>query len=167
LKNTAEAEYRALESRDQDFLFDMLFEAIYVPPGSATVDRSILKLPEIRKYAADWGSRKGDLGLLISIKENPVGAIWLRFFSEEKQGYGYVADKTPELSMALLPEFRGRGYGTEMLKRLLKDLPQEIRCISLSVDPGNPALHLYEKFGFKKCGECGTSITMLLNRNSR
>ncbi|MBF9016318.1 MULTISPECIES: GNAT family N-acetyltransferase [unclassified Oceanispirochaeta] len=163
MKNTAE--YRALESRDQDFLFDMLFEAIYVPPGSPEVERSILELPEIKKYAASWGDLKGDRGILLSLEENPAGAVWLRFFRKEEQGYGYVADNIPELSMALLPEYRGQGYGTELLRRLLKDLPQEIQSISLSVDPGNPALHLYKKFGFNICGEWETSITMLFNRS--
>ena len=143
----------------------MLYEAIYVPPGSPEVERGILELPEIKKYAASWGDLKGDRGILLSLDENPAGAIWLRFFNKEEQGYGYVADDIPELSMALLPEYRGRGYGTELLKRLLEDLPAEIHSVSLSVDPGNPALHLYNKFGFKKCGAWGTSITMRLDRS--
>lgn len=143
----------------------MLFEAIYVPPGSPEVERSILELQEIKKYVASWGDLKGDRGILLSLEENPAGAIWLRFFRKEEQGYGYVADNIPELSMALLPEYRGRGYGTELLKRLFEGLPVEIHSVSLSVDPGNSALHLYEKFGFRKCGTCGTSITMLFNRS--
>lgn len=167
MKNTAKPDFRPLIPEDQDFLFAMLFEAIFVPPGAPALDMSILELPEIRKYVSSWGKRQGDRGIVLILEGKPAGAIWLRFFRKEEQGYGYVADDIPELSMALLPEFRGRGYGTELLRKLLEDLPADIHGVSLSVDPANSAIHLYKKFGFKKCGVWGTSITMRFNRNSK
>ena len=38
-----------------------------------------------------------------------------------------------------------------------------INKISLSVDPNNPAMKLYKRFGFKEVGMEGTSITMIVN----
>jgi hypothetical protein len=36
-----------------------------------------------------------------------------------------------------------------------------VPAISLSCDPANPAMRLYERLGFVAVGESGTSITML------
>jgi ribosomal-protein-alanine N-acetyltransferase len=46
---------------------------------------------------------------------DPIGAAWLRLWSKDEQGYGFVDVHTPELSMAVRPEFRGQGIGTLLL----------------------------------------------------
>ena len=93
---------------------------------------------------------------------NPVGAAWYRLFKQEEPGYGFVDEQTPELSIAVVPSRRGKGYGEELLQALLQEAKANgFTQISLSVEPANPALRLYERFGFEKVGESGGSWTML------
>ena len=64
--------------------------------------------------------------------------------------------------MALLPNYRGHGIGTALLRRLLAAAAHESEAVSLSVSKSNAALRLYERFGFTVVGEPkGGSVTML------
>lgn len=68
-----------------------------------------------------------------------------------------------ELGMAILSEYRGKGIGTELMRTTLEQARvMGVPAISLSVDPNNPAIHLYKRFGFEEVGIEGTSVTMLL-----
>ncbi|MEP7285596.1 MAG: GNAT family N-acetyltransferase [Chloroflexota bacterium] len=153
---------RPLTSTDEPFLWEMLYLAIYVPEGTPPPSRDILKLPEIAKYVQHWG-RSDDAGLIAIDAEtrNPIGAVWLRQFLENDKGYGYVADDIPELSIAVLPKYRGKGLGTRLLGDLITAMTPKSRPISLSVDATNPAVVLYKRFGFETVGINGTSLTML------
>src|SRR5688572_6534918 len=102
-----EVTFRPLLPSDRALLREMTYLAIYVPPGFAPPPFSILDEPDIRKYTEAWGTRPGDLGLVALADGEPVGAAWLRRFDRTESGYGYVDDATPELSVALLPDFRG------------------------------------------------------------
>jgi len=83
-----------------------------------------------------------------------VGAAWYRLFEEDEPGYGFVDRNTPELTIAVVPSRRGRGVGEELLDALLERARSaRYTAVSLSVEPDNPALHLYEKHGFSKVGE--------------
>jgi ribosomal protein S18 acetylase RimI-like enzyme len=138
----------------------MLYQSLYVPEGHRPFERSILNHPDIARYVRDWG-RENDSGFLAFDENNrPVGAIWLRLLKGEEKGFGYVDDQTPELGMAVLPEYRGKGIGTKLLSRLIESAEDFYEYISLSVAIGNPALHLYQRFNFEKVGEDGGSITM-------
>src|SRR5512145_3133456 len=140
----------------------MLYQAIYVRPGETPPARSILDQPELAHYARGWG-RPGDLGLLAEATDGrPVGAAWLRLFDAQEPGYGFVNDRTPELSIALLPVARGQGTGSCLMTALLEQARAAgHRAISLSVSPDNPALHLYRRLGFVTVGQAGGSLTML------
>ena len=126
----------------------------------APFERSILKQPEIAQYVKDWG-RTSDSGFVaLDDHDQPIGAIWLRLFSGEVKGFGYVNDQTRELSMALLPEYRGQGIGTSLLSCLIKWAEAHHENISLSVASENPASRLSEMQGFEAVGKQGDSITM-------
>lgn len=149
---------RQATRHDEPFLVDMLYEALFVPPGEAPPDRSVLDRPEVARYVRAFGGRPGDLGWVAERPgAGPVGAAWVRRFSADAPGYGYVDDDTPELSIALRPEHRGAGVGGLLLEHVLAAAP---RC-SLSVDVRNPAIRLYERFGFEVVSRSGTSVTML------
>ncbi|TVQ95470.1 MAG: GNAT family N-acetyltransferase [Spirochaetaceae bacterium] len=139
----------------------MLYQAIHVPDGHAPISRDVLHLPELARYLRGWG-REGDCGFLAAVGQ-PVGAVWLRLLVGEERGYGYVAEDTPELSIALLPEFRGRGIGTQLLTRLFAS-PCGDSPISLSVSADDPAVRLYRRLGFEVVGESGGSLTMVRDR---
>jgi ribosomal protein S18 acetylase RimI-like enzyme len=116
----------------------------------------------VSKYVEAWG-RVGDLGFVAvdGVSGEPVGAVWLRLLAGAEKGYGYVDDETPEMGMAVLPPYRGRGIGSELLKRLLESAGADYRQVCLSVSADNPALRLYERAGFERAGEDGSSVTMV------
>jgi len=86
-----------------------------------------------------------------------IGAAWVRLLQGDDRGYGHVDDDTPELSVAVRPQWRNRGVGTALLLRLLENLPR----VSLSVDSRNPAVRLYEQLGFEVVAAEHTSLIML------
>ncbi|HEX8141289.1 MAG TPA: GNAT family N-acetyltransferase [Pyrinomonadaceae bacterium] len=166
MNKSNECEIRPLTQSDQPFLWEMLYQSLYVPEDRAPFERSILDHPDIARYVNDWG-RENDSGF-VALDENnrPIGAIWLRLLTGKDKGFGYVDDKTPELGMAVLAEYRGQGIGTRLLSRLVESAGDFHEHISLSVARGNPALHLYQRLGFEIVGEHGNSITMKRKLNA-
>jgi len=158
-----EREYRlvALGAADQTFLDELLYHAVYVAPGQAPPPREILDDPSLSRYVAGYG-REGDVGYKAVDRESgeAVGAVWVRVFSAEAPGYGFVDASVPELSIALMPGWRGRGIGTALMKRLLAG-PAGESSISLSVSEGKPAQRLYERMGFVVMKKEGSSLTMM------
>lgn len=152
---------REIDERDQKYLFEMLYQSIYVKPGSNPPERHILSLPEIRKYVENWG-RESDFGFIAVDNESKlkIGAIWLRYYDFKNKGYGYISDNIPEIGVAVDYKRRGQGIGTALLKKLLNATTDSLETIALSVNLSNPAVKLYQKFGFKECGRSGTSIIM-------
>lgn len=151
---------RELTPADQPFLWEMLYQSLYVPKGRAPFERSVTNQPAIAKYVEGWG-RQDDSGFVALTEDyQPVGAVWLRLLKNEEKGFGYVDDKTPELGVAVLPEYRGKGVGTNLLSRLIRAIEDSYECISLSVASANPAVRLYQRLGFRVVGECGGSVTM-------
>lgn len=151
---------RRLTPQDEPFLWEMLYQAIYVSQGEPAPPRDIVRLPELARYVQGWGG-KGDCGFVASDAQagQAVGAVWLRLLTGANTGFGYVDDATPELSIAVLPEYRGRGIGTQLLVHLFES---DCGCstISLSVSLGNPAIRLYECFGFEIVGSNDTSLIL-------
>jgi ribosomal protein S18 acetylase RimI-like enzyme len=138
----------------------MLFEAIFVPEGTAPLPREVIDAPGVAHYVVGYG-RAGDHGLVALDGKTSIGAAWVCTLTESDPGYGYVDDATPELTVAVAPEWRGRGIGSRLMRELLAALEGVVRAVSLSCDPANPAIRLYERLGFVAVGESGGSITML------
>jgi GNAT superfamily N-acetyltransferase len=136
---------RQATASDEPFLWEMLYLALFVPPGEEPRPRSVLGNPAIAQYVRDWGTQSGDSGLIALVNGVSVGAAWLRCFPASSPGYGFVAEGTPELSVAVLPSHRGKGIGS----RLVEELLQDVKNASLSCDPANPAWRLYIRSGFK------------------
>lgn len=157
---------RQLSPSDQQFLWEMLYQSLHVPEGGPPFPRDVISRPEIAKYVRAWG-RDGDLGFVAvdAGSGEPVGAAWLRLLKGDERGYGYVDDETPELGMAVLPEYRGRGVGSALLERLLKAAGAVYRSVSLSVSADNPAVRLYGRAGFERVRVCGASLIMVKRLN--
>jgi ribosomal protein S18 acetylase RimI-like enzyme len=153
---------REASALDEPFLWEMLYHSLYVPPGCAPFSRDILSRPEIAKYVQGWG-RSGDMALIAldANSNEALGAAWIRVFIGPEKGYGYVADSTPELGIAVLPEHRGRGIGSLLLQRLVETATFRYDAMSLSVSADNPAQRLYRRAGFERVASSGDSITML------
>ncbi|WP_238653519.1 GNAT family N-acetyltransferase [Paenibacillus piscarius] len=151
------------EPQDYDFLLEMHYESIHIAEGKPPRDE-LLNSPAIRKYNENWG-RPGDRALIALIGNIPAGAAWYRLFDETNQGYGFVDAQTPELGIAIRPDFRHQGVGVRLMKEIIDQARSDGHsALSLSVDPDNQgAVKLYEKLGFQFYGIAGTSWTMKLD----
>jgi ribosomal protein S18 acetylase RimI-like enzyme len=158
---------RSLTSADQPLLWEMLHLATFVPPGYPPPERSTLEHPDSAKYVRDWG-RDNDSGFVaVDANNQPLGAVWLRLFVGEEKGISYIDDFTPELGIAIFPEYRGQGIGTSLLTRLIEASAASYEQISLSVMGENPAVRLYERLGFEVVARVGPGLVMRRKSTSR
>ncbi|MER6825636.1 GNAT family N-acetyltransferase [Streptosporangium sp. NPDC000563] len=154
--------FRAAEADDLDFLEKMLVEAVnWLPERNLSRER-ILSDPGLAHYVVGW-PRPDDLGVIaVGADKQPLGAAWLRRFTAEDPGYGYVADDVPELTVGVLAGWRGRGIGRALLRELIQVAGKRgISRISLSVERANRAAMLYTDEGFTIVKQFEDSDTML------
>jgi len=64
------------------------------------------------------------------------------------------------LDVALLPEFRGQGIGTGLLRGVLAHADRVGRAIALHVEKQSRAVRLYERLGFFISGDAGLYFEM-------
>jgi ribosomal protein S18 acetylase RimI-like enzyme len=155
--------FRAIEPDDAAILKEFLYMAIFVPPDQPPPPRELLEHPDVKRYVSGWG-REHDRGLL-AIEQSSrtvIGAAWVRIWPEGEHGFGYVNDLTPELTIAVQEEHRGKGVGTELMQRLLNIAAQHHKAVSLSVDKINTlAFKLYLRLGFRIVEENKDDFIML------
>lgn len=140
-----------LKNQDEPILLTMLMHAAHESEVSA-----VKATPDLSRYVCNWG-RYGDMGVVAEVGGVSVGAAWLRLWSESDHGYGYLDDQTPELAIAVVPEARGKGIGTALLKQTLVMARSQFSAVCLSIRADNPALRLYERLGFVPVK--GTEVT--------
>jgi ribosomal protein S18 acetylase RimI-like enzyme len=163
---------RTVQIQDISFLWDMLYEAATVAEGMRVLGKEkALSLPVNRKYVEGWG-RPGDAGVIaVDQTERPLGAAWYRLHPDEAPGYGFISPTIPELTIGVRVDTRGQGIGSALLQALIAlAQSQRYAALSLSVDRNNPALHLYERFGFRDAGISDsedTSVTMSKQLNEQ
>lgn len=149
---------RQIRPDEYSLLQEFVYQAIYIPEGMKPPPRSVVDLPELQVYIAGFGTQPSDYCLVAEVAGTVVGAAWSRIM----QDYGHIDDRTPSLAISLLPEYRGLGIGTQLLRSLLLLLQENgYLRLSLSVQKDNPALRLYERAGFRILAEKGTEYLML------
>jgi GNAT superfamily N-acetyltransferase len=144
--------------QDAEFLTDMLVEAVNWDPGREPLSRAqVLAEPTLTHYVSGW-MRPGDLGV-VACAPGPVGAAWLREFTAADPGYGFVAPDVPELSIGVLPGWRGTGVGRALLRELLCATDRD--RVALSVERANRARNLYLQECFATVAEGPDADTMV------
>ncbi|MBM7789435.1 GNAT family N-acetyltransferase [Tenggerimyces flavus] len=156
--------FRPATADNAAFLDELTVEAFNWAP-----DRAELTLEQIRadaslaKYLAPWPAA-GEFGVVAeSLAGDPAGAAWLRYFPASSPGYGYVAEDVPELTLAVVPDWRGMGLGRLLLSELAAaSRTAGIARISLSVERANHAAKLYAAAGYEVVGGDADADTMVL-----
>jgi GNAT superfamily N-acetyltransferase len=114
----------------------------------------------LTRYVENWG-RAGDAGVVAAEMGNRTGAAWYRLFRAAEPGYGFVDEKTPELTIAVVPSRRRHGLGQELLDALLElAAAAGHESLALSVEADSPAVAFYERNGFEPVRESDGGLVM-------
>lgn len=93
----------------------------------------------------------GDAEFVLLLRgDEPIGRLYWR-----DRG-----DPASLIDMALLPAERGKGIGSALLAGLTARADGQGRAIVLHVEPHNPALRLYLRFGFEVVADNGVYAKM-------
>ena len=135
-----------------------LYEAIFIPEGAEPPARDIVERPELKLYYDEFGTGTADHCLVAETDGHVVGAVWTRIMND----YGHVDDETPSFAISLLPEYRGRGIGTRLMREMLFLLKEHgYRQASLAVQKANYAVRMYKAVGFEIIGENNEEYIMI------
>ena len=141
---------RELHPEEVPLLETFLYEAIFQRDPDHPLPRDVIRRPELWMYVDGFGSRHGDCCLCAEENGRVIGAVWTRIIP----GYGHVDDGAPEFAISLLPDARGRGVGTQLMRAMLAELPKRgFARATLAVQKDNPALKMYKNVGFTAIGE--------------
>ena len=77
---------RAMYPKEYPLLREFLYQAIYLPKGVEPPPRSVVDLPELQVYIADFGTRPGDHGLVAEVEKKVIGAAWCRIMADYRAG---------------------------------------------------------------------------------
>lgn len=128
--------------------------------------------PIVSRYVKNFGQQE-DCGFFAYPDQNssePIGAIWARILPKEAAGYGFVDEQTPEIAVAVRPEFQNQGVGKLLLRHFIEATRQRFIAASLNVRDDNlAAIALYGGAGFRRVKGSevknragGVSFTMIL-----
>lgn len=87
---------------------------------------------------------------IIMLGDAPAGRLYVNRAPEEIR----------VIDISLLPEHRGRGIGTDLMRRILQEGDDTGIPVTLHVEKNNPALALYQRLGFRIEADRGVSWFM-------
>lgn len=149
---------REINSNEYKVLEDFLYEAIFIPEGVEAPPREIINAPELQVYVQDFGKREGDICFVAETEEKIVGAVWVHIMDD----YGHIEDGVPSFAISLYKEYRGRGIGTILMKRMLVELKERgYQKTSLAVQKENYAVKMYKNVGFEIVDENAEEYIMV------
>ena len=139
-----------LTAADEPVLWEMLYQALRTSEDAPP--RDIVRQPEYARHVEGWG-RAGDTGFVAydaETKDELLGAVWFRLPPGQTM---------PELAFAVKSGHRKRGIGAALLTQLVKANPQN-SAVAISAPANNPAVRLYERFGFKIVEQSERAVKM-------
>lgn len=92
---------------------------------------------------------------IILLGDQPIGRLYVARWEKEIR----------IIDIALLPEHRGAGVGTKIMKDLLTEAARAKKRVRIHVERNNPALRLYERLGFTTIEDRGVYLFMEWKRN--
>lgn len=104
--------------------------------------------PEFSHYTV-FDPQRGDFGWVAAAGKEAIGVVWAQYLPPDDPGYGFLAEDTPEVSLWVREDWRGRGLGSALMRRAQDDArARGVSRISLSVEADNYAKKLYLAAGF-------------------
>jgi ribosomal protein S18 acetylase RimI-like enzyme len=133
---------------DEDFLFELFRQT--VGDELAMLGDAILRMQfkaQLLTYSAQFPAAEHQI---IMLDERAIGRVLVERSESENRG----------VDIALLREYRNGGIGRMLVQELLDEAARAGKPFRISVVKSNPALHLYERLGFKTTGDTGTQFLM-------
>ncbi|MDA3880465.1 MAG: GNAT family N-acetyltransferase [Prolixibacteraceae bacterium] len=134
--------YRTQTQSDEDFLFRLYASTRADEMSASNWDESqkqqFLRFQfnaQLHHYLNNYKNATFDI---IHSKGKDIGRLYLTHNDNDIR----------IIDISLLPEYRGKGIGSRILKAIRKKADQQQKTIRLSVFVTNPAKRLYEKLGF-------------------
>ena len=146
---------RAAQDNDRGFLFQVYAstrsEELANIGWSAEQQRAFLSMQfdaQHRYYHENFPSAQFDV---IELDGKPVGRLYV----------GRGAKEIRVIDIALLPEYRGRGHGSSLMRALLSEARAASKQVVLHVEQHNRASRLYLRLGFVAAQDAGVYELMV------
>ncbi len=145
---------RPVRPEDRDFLFSVYAstradEMAMVPWDDA--QKAGFLAQQFHAQTTYWDEQYPDAERsVVEIDGVPAGRFYVERWPKELR----------LIDIALLPEFRRRGAGTELLRKLFAEAAASGRTVTIHVEIFNAARALYERLGFVSKGERGMYMLM-------
>jgi ribosomal protein S18 acetylase RimI-like enzyme len=121
-------------------------------PWSAAEKDAFLRM-QFEAQSRDWAEKNPRASFqVIVVDGRPAGRLYL----------DRRADEIRVVDVSLLPEFRGRGIGGDLLAGVLKEGDAQGKPVRVHVERFNPAQRLYQRLGFSLLRE--GPVYLLLER---
>lgn len=154
---------RKIAPTEIHILKDFLYEAIFQRDETNLLPRDIINEPELKVFIDGFG-KPDDFCLVAEVNNKIVGAVWTRILSGEVKGFGNIDDQTPEFAISLYKEYRNKGIGTALMRRMLQLLKEQgYKRTSLAVQKDNYAVRMYQNVGFEIVRELSEEYLMVYN----
>jgi ribosomal protein S18 acetylase RimI-like enzyme len=145
---------RSIQPKDQDFLYQVYAstrtEELAVTDWDEGQKQGFLQMQFMAQHRHYQEHYPAAAFQVIVQHGQPIGRLYVDRWQHEIR----IVD------IALLPEHRGAGIGSSLLKDILAEGAQTGKPVTIHVEQFNPALRLYERLGFQKIGEVGVYFLM-------
>jgi ribosomal protein S18 acetylase RimI-like enzyme len=145
---------RSVEPADENFLLEVYAstraeEMARVPWSPEQKEAFVGMQFQAQKnhYAAEYPEASHDI---ICFDSQPVG----RLYMDRGQEKFYILDVT------VLPQFRGSGVGSTVLKQVLAEAGRNGKPVTIYVESFNPSLRLFRRLGFERLAEHGFQLLL-------
>lgn len=137
---------------DEDFLYELFCQTM--GDDLAVLDNSqrdaILRIQfkaQFQTYSAEFPRADHQI---IMLGDRRIGRVLVERAEAEHVG----------VDIALLPEHRSAGIGRVLIQGLLDEAAGAGKPFRITVLKSNPAMHLYERLGFKNTGDSGSHFML-------
>jgi ribosomal protein S18 acetylase RimI-like enzyme len=145
---------RPIRAEDENFLYAVYAstrqEELAPVPWSDSQKAAFLRIQFDAQHQYYQEQYEGAEFQVILRNEHPVGRLYVHRRPDEIR----IVD------IALLPEHRRAGIGGTLLRQLLDDADCAGMPLTIHVERFNPALHFYERLGFRTIGDTGVYLFM-------
>ena len=143
---------RPVDPDDEDFLYELFCQTLGddLTTLDAAQRAAILRIQfkaQLHTYSAQFPRADHQI---IMLDDRVIGRVLVERTEAEHCG----------VDIALLPEYRSGGIGTMLIQELLDEAAGAGKPFRISVVRTNPALHLYDRLGFKTTGESLTHFML-------